>query len=54
MEELEIMESFDRGISGEQGKSRIFEETKLLILALRGYLRVKVENGDTAINWNTI
>ena len=48
------MDSFARGISGEQGKSRTFEENKLLILALRGYLRMKVENGDTVINWNAI
>ena len=53
MEGLEIMDSFARGITGEQGKSRTFEENKLLILALRGYLRMKVENDEIAINWNT-
>ena len=54
LEELEILDSFARGIAGGQVKSRTFEENKLLILAPKGYLRIKVENGDAAINLNTI
>jgi hypothetical protein len=58
--QLEVFSDFCQEIKNPNGRSRTLEENKLLILALRAYLRQKVESmneGDlhpSSINWTLI
>ena len=53
-QEMEAMDSLAEGISGEKGKYRTFEENKCYVLALRAYLRRRLEAGEPSINWTEI
>jgi hypothetical protein len=58
--QLEVFSDFCQEIKNPNGRSRTYEENKLLILALRAYLRQKVKSmneGDlhpSSITWRSI
>ena len=58
--QLEVFSDFCQEIKNPNGRSRTLEENKLLILALRAYLRRKVESMNegnlypSAITWTSI